>query len=61
MTRLAVLNTWNPLGDTVVAGIRAAHSGTPDAAINTLSLVVDAIDVARYLRGDRRPTVSGLE
>ena len=29
--------------------------------INTVSLVVDAIDVARYLRGDRRPTVSGLE
>ena len=30
-------------------------------AVNTLSLVVDAIDLVRYLRGDRRPIVSGLE
>jgi len=29
--------------------------------VNTVSLVVDVIDVARYLRGDRRPIVSGLE
>lgn len=27
-------------------------------AINGLSLIIDAIDVVRYLRGDRRPTVS---
>ena len=30
-------------------------------AVNTVSLIVDAIDVARYLRGDRRPIASGLE
>ena len=29
--------------------------------VNTVSLCLDAIDVARYLRGDRRQTVSGLE
>ena len=29
--------------------------------VNTVSLVVDAIDVARNLRGDRRPIVSGRE
>ena len=29
--------------------------------VNTMSLFLDAIDVARYLRGDRRQIVSGLE
>ncbi len=29
--------------------------------VNTVSLFLDAFDVARYLRGDRRPIVSGLE
>ena len=30
-------------------------------AVNTVSLFLDAFDVARYLRGDRRPIISGLE
>ena len=29
--------------------------------VNTVSLFLDAFDVARYLRGDRGPIVSGLE
>ncbi len=29
--------------------------------VNTVALFLDAIDVARYLRGDRRPMVAGLE
>ena len=29
-------------------------------ALNTISLIVDAVDVTRYIRGDRRETVEGL-
>ena len=54
-----IVYAWSLLGTPGDSGLYGYWLRTL-ITVNTLSLFVDAVDVVRYLRGDRREMVSGL-